>query len=63
MPAMGIGALTPWLEREFLSQRNQHGDALPNDSPRVDPKRVQLITVSSPTASGLVGGTLTPCVN
>lgn len=45
MPAMGIGALTPWLEREFLSQRNQHGDAFPN-LPLVDPKRVQLITVS-----------------
>lgn len=62
MPAMGIGALTPWLEREFLTQRNQHGDAFPN-LPLVDPKRVQLITVSSPTASGLVCGTLTLCVN
>lgn len=40
-----LGALTPWLEREFLSQRNQHGGALA-DSPLVDPKRVQLITVS-----------------
>ncbi len=40
-----LGALMPWLEREFLSQRNQHGGALP-DSPLVDSKRVQLITVS-----------------
>ncbi|GAA5864201.1 hypothetical protein JCM3774_001254 [Rhodotorula dairenensis] len=40
-----LGALTPWLEREFLSQRNKHADAFPA-SQLDDPKRVQLITAT-----------------
>ncbi|GAA5983816.1 hypothetical protein JCM10908_005938 [Rhodotorula pacifica] len=42
---MATGALTPWLEREFLSQRNKRGHHFPS-SQLTEPKRVQLITAT-----------------
>ncbi|GEM10021.1 hypothetical protein Rt10032_c09g4038 [Rhodotorula toruloides] len=47
--ATALGALTPWLHREFLSQRNAHGDKLPT-TPVEEGKRVQLIRATGKTA-------------
>lgn len=58
MPA-AVGALAPWLEREFLSQRIQHGGAFPAP-PLVDPKRVQLITVCTLAPEPAMLARLTP---
>ncbi|KAJ8294364.1 hypothetical protein OF846_002893 [Rhodotorula toruloides] len=43
-----LGALTPWLHREFLSQRNAYGDSLPTTSVE-EGKRVQLIRATGMT--------------
>ncbi|PRQ74709.1 hypothetical protein AAT19DRAFT_15062 [Rhodotorula toruloides] len=43
-----LGALTPWLHREFLSQRNAYGDRLPT-TPVEEGKRVQLIRATGMT--------------
>lgn len=41
--------LSPWLEREFLSERNAHGDQLAAAQPANSSagKRLQLVTVST----------------
>ena len=44
---MASRALTPWLTREWLSHRNLHGATLP-DTPTVETKRLQLVTVRPP---------------